>query len=157
MTNVPAPLAPYRMTLAAYLTADGRLQEAASVFSCRCTRQVMASGFFDVRDQDGFGGAPWVCQTCASDLMRREAAAHEEACRIFREQAGQLDEERLNDLRAQREIALVRSDWTQLADNRARIGETASAAWDAYRQAVRDWFAVARDTGTVGDFPAAPE
>ncbi len=157
MTDVILPLAPYRMTLASYLTDAGRLQEASSDFSCRCGRQVMASGFFDVRDRSDFGGASWVCQTCASDLMRREAAAHEEACRIAREQAGQLGEERLNDLRAQREIALVRSDWTQLADNRTRIGATASAAWDAYRQAVRDWFAVARDTGTVGDFPAAPE
>lgn len=157
MTDVILPLAPYRMTLASYLTDAGRMKEASSDYSCRCGRQIMAAGFVDVRDRDDFGGNPWVCLTCASDLMRREEAFHQEACRLAKEQAGQLGEERLNDLRAQREIALVRSDWTQLADNRTRIGPEASSAWDAYRQALRDWFATARDTGAVGDFPVAPE
>lgn len=156
--TVVLPPTPYRITLAMALAAAGRMAEASGSYGCSCGREVMAAGFYDVRDQpENFGGQAFACQTCVSDLMRREEAAHVEEVRRVKEAAGVLDDERLNDLRARREIALTRSDWTQLADNRARIGETASAAWDAYRMAVRAWFSTARDTGIIGDFPTAPE
>lgn len=152
------PLAPYRPSLAMVLTALGREAEAAGAYTCGCGRHVMAAGFYDVRDQpDSFGGQPFVCQTCASDLMRREDAAHAEAVRLAKEAVGVLDDERLNDLRAQRETALARSDWTQLADNRDRIGPVMSARWDEYRAAWRAWFSTARDTGVIGPTPDLPK
>lgn len=40
--------------------------------------------------------------------------------------------------RARRNQLLAESDWTQLPDARAALGAEKAAAWDAYRQALRD-------------------
>jgi hypothetical protein len=39
---------------------------------------------------------------------------------------------------AKRNQLLAESDWTQLPDARAAMGDTKAAEWDAYRQALRD-------------------
>jgi hypothetical protein len=41
-------------------------------------------------------------------------------------------------VRTKRNRLLVESDWTQLADARAAMGEIKAIEWDAYRQALRD-------------------
>jgi hypothetical protein len=38
----------------------------------------------------------------------------------------------------ERNRLLAESDWTQLSDARAAMGEAKAAEWDAYRQALRD-------------------
>lgn len=158
MTGPILPLAPYRISLEQHLIDQGQVEEAAGEYRCGCGRIVAAAGFRDVRDvSDQFGDKPFVCDTCASDLIRREMAEHEEACRLAQEAAGALDEELLNGLRADRDLALARSDWTQLADNRDRLGADLTAAWDAYRASVRAWFGAARDEGVIADFPSAPD
>jgi hypothetical protein len=40
--------------------------------------------------------------------------------------------------RAHRNQLLAESDWTQLPDARAAMGETKASEWDTYRQALRD-------------------
>jgi hypothetical protein len=47
-------------------------------------------------------------------------------------------EELAAEVRAERNRLLAESDWTQLADARAAMGEAKAAEWDAYRQALRD-------------------
>jgi len=47
-------------------------------------------------------------------------------------------EELAAQVRAERDRLLAESDWTQLADARAAMGEAKAAEWDAYRQALRD-------------------
>jgi hypothetical protein len=47
-------------------------------------------------------------------------------------------EELAAEVRAQRNRLLAASDWTQLADARAALGEAKAAEWDTYRQALRD-------------------
>lgn len=48
------------------------------------------------------------------------------------------DEEVAAQVRAERNRLLAESDWTQLPDARAAMGEAKAAEWDAYRQALRD-------------------
>lgn len=155
MNAVPAP---FRITLADYLTNAGRTEEAERSYRCACGRIVPAAGFVDVRDRpEGEFKAPWVCGVCVSHLQRVEAAEYEAAQVRAAEAEGLLHEETLNGLRATRDLFLARSDWTQLADNRERIGPELAAAWDAARAAARAWFATARDTGVIEDFPTTPE
>jgi hypothetical protein len=47
-------------------------------------------------------------------------------------------EELAAEVRAERNRLLAESDWTQLPDARAAMGEAKAAEWDAYRQALRD-------------------
>ena len=62
------------------------------------------------------------------------------------------DEELARDIRAQRNAALLASDWTQLAD----IPEETRKKWAAYRQELRD---VSKQTGWPRNFklPEAPK
>jgi len=150
------PTPPFRVDLATFLTEEGRSEQADARYSCECRRVVHASGFFDVRDRPDLFSRQFVCSTCCSTLRREEQAAYEVALREYQAAQGGLGEELLNDLRGRRDVALARSDWTQLLDNRVRIGGPTASLWDTYRAAVRDWFAVARDAGVIGDFPAPP-
>lgn len=154
MTDAPSP--PFRVDLDAWLIAEGREVEADTHYQCACGAVEHSKLFRDVRDRPDLFASPFVCGTCASDLERQELIAFELAYRAWQASEGTLDGETLNGLRAQRDAALQRSDWTQLADNRDRLGPTAAAAWDVYRAAVRAWFATARDTGEVGPMPEPP-
>lgn len=151
-----APTAPFRIDLDSWLIAEDRATEADTRYTCTCGRVQHSKLFVDVRDQPERFTAPFVCDVCASALQREELVAHEAALRDYLAAQGQLDEETLNGLRAQRDVALQRSDWTQLADNRDRLGLPAAEAWDTYRADVRAWFATARDTGVIGPMPEAP-
>lgn len=151
------PIKPFRPTLAMWFCVEGDLSAALKDYQCRCLRISAASGFFRVDDYpDLFGGAVWVCQTCASDLQRREDAEYCRALQEYENNQGRLDEEQLNTLRAARDLALSKSDYTQLLDNRTAMGEEMSLAWDQYRAAVRAWFVTARDSGVVAPFPDVP-
>lgn len=151
-----APTPPFRIDLATALIEAGRPDEAAQKYRCPCRRVLPAQVFVDVRDLVDVFGTGFICSTCASDLRRTEQAAYEAALRDYEASQGQLCEEALNNLRGRRDVALARSDWTQLLDNRERLGPAASALWDAYRADVRAWFATARDTAVIGDFPDPP-
>ena len=58
--------------------------------------------------------------------------------------------------RAERNQLLAESDWTQLPDARAAMGEAKAAEWDAYRQALRD---ITEQAGFPADivWPVKPE
>jgi hypothetical protein len=58
--------------------------------------------------------------------------------------------------REERNALLAASDWTQLPDARASMGETKAAEWDAYRQALRD---IPQQDGFPQDvtWPVSPE
>jgi hypothetical protein len=47
-------------------------------------------------------------------------------------------EELAAEVRAERNRLLAESDWTQMPDARAAMGEVKAAEWDTYRQALRD-------------------
>lgn len=145
-----------RIDFETYARANGIPLETDR-YGCECGKAVHVSQFIDVRDRPDLFTQAFVCEVCASDLMRREKIEAEQKAERDLIAAGRLPEEHLNTLRASRDMCLQRSDWTQLQDNRERIGPEASARWDAYRAACREWFASARDTGTVGDLPATPE
>lgn len=152
-----APTKPFRPTLDMWFCAEGDMPSTLKDYQCRCSRVLAASGFFRVDDRpDLFDGAVWVCQTCVSDLQRREEAEYCRALQEYENDNGRLDEDQLNTLRAARDLALSKSDYTQLMDNRASMGEEMSQAWDQYRADVRAWFVVARDTGMVAPFPDIP-
>lgn len=156
--TTPAPLKPYRVDLASVLRDQGREAEADGIYGCPCCgKSEPAALFKDVRDRDDFGGAQFVCLTCASDLERCELVAWEEAVRAHMAAEGQLDDETLNGLRAQRDRLLRTTDHTQLADYREQMGEEAYQAVTSYRAAVRAWFQAARDTGVIGELPVAPD
>ena len=65
-------------------------------------------------------------------------------------------EELAEQARAQRNQMLAESDWTQLPDARASMGEAKAAEWDAYRQALRD---ITDQAGFPADivWPTKPE
>lgn len=152
------PVKPFRIDLASWLVAEGRAGEADTIYRDSCGKEAHASLFRDVRDRpDLFPDRPFVCATCASDLERQELVAYEAALRAHLAAQGQLDDETLNTLRARRDQFLRASDWTQLTDNRDRLGPDVAAAWDAARMAARTWFSTARDTGQIGVFPGAPD
>lgn len=152
-----APQPPFRVDLATFLISEGRAAEADQEYRCACGKTRHASLFKDVRDQQAlFTGQAFVCDVCVSDLERRELVAHECAMREWLASQGHLDAGELNLLRGRRDAALARTDWTQLQDNRERLGADAATSWDAYRSAVRSWFATARDTAVVGEFPEPP-
>jgi hypothetical protein len=151
-----APVPPFRIDLKTALIDAGRPEEADQVYRCLCRRRLPADTFVDVRDHIDRFGTGFVCTTCASDLRRSEQSAYEVALREYEVAQGALCEEVLNDLRGRRDVALAKSDWTQLLDNRDRLGSAASALWDAYRAAVRAWFTTARDTAVIEDFPDPP-
>jgi hypothetical protein len=50
----------------------------------------------------------------------------------------ELAEQLAAEVRAERNRLLAESDWTQMPDARAAMGEVKAAEWDAYRQALRD-------------------
>lgn len=151
------PIKPFRPTLAMWFCVEGDLPATLKTYQCRCFRISTASGFFRVDDRpDLFERAVWVCQTCASDLQRREEAEYNRALQEYENNQGRLDEDQLNTLRAARDLALSKSDYTQLLDNRTAMGEETSLAWDNYRAAVRAWFVTARDSGVVAPFPDVP-
>jgi hypothetical protein len=66
------------------------------------------------------------------------------------------DEELSEEIRYERDALLAASDWTQLPDARASMGETKAAEWDAYRQALRD---IPKQDGFPQDvtWPVSPE
>lgn len=120
---------------------DGRL------FACVCRRKMDPASLFDVRDEDDVDGE-FCCAICTS-AKDREAAAAAEAALPWP------TEEQLNDLRAARDVALLRSDWTQLPDNQARLSEAERQAWIDYRQQWRDLVTAAKEGRRV-DPPVPP-
>jgi hypothetical protein len=52
--------------------------------------------------------------------------------------AEELFEQLAAEVRFNRNRPLAESDWTQMPDARAAMGEAKAAEWDAYRQALRD-------------------
>lgn len=153
-----APVKPFRPTLALWLSAEGRLGEALKERTCACGRSCFPERVFRVDDRpDLFPDQVWVCETCASDLMRREEADYEVALREYENAQGRFDEEQLNEFRAKRDSALTRSDWVELPSNIRRLGPELAAQWDQYREDVRAWFSNIRDEGEIKPFPSAPE
>lgn len=151
------PTKPFRPTLAQWYYAEGDMPAAIKEYECGCGRILTADGFVRIDDRpDLFGNRVWACHTCASDLQRREDAEYARALEEYENNQGRLTDDQLNTLRAARDLALSKSDYTQLLDNRTDMGEEMSLAWDNYRAAVRAWFVTARDSGVVAPFPDVP-
>lgn len=111
----------------------GRGDEVADLYQCpACVRQLPAIGI--VRTAGLPGDLPaFVCHTCASAPHRAALAAQSESARVTDAAAGVYD---WSDARADRDLKLARSDWTQMPDS--PLDEPARAVWAAYRQALRD-------------------
>ena len=148
----------HRIRLDEALRDLGRDAEAAERFDCRCGRLGLPAGLFvDVRDRDEFGDAGFVCDGCASDLMRREVAEAEEAERQRLAAAGQLDEETMNGLRAGRNQRLGPTDFIEASAAKERVGPERTAALLAFRAACHHVVDHARETGEILPFPDPPE
>lgn len=134
-------------TLAAALEARG--EEPAPAYRCRgCPRELEATGFVSAA---GLGDdlPAWLCHTCASGPHRTALAAEALAAREAAEAAGDFD---WSDIRGERDLRLMRCDWTQAAD--APLSDEDRAAWAAYRQALRDVTLQASPAAVV--WPEAP-
>lgn len=131
-------------TLASVLEARGVAAEP--LYQCPgCPRRLPPTGI--VRTAGLPGDLPaYLCHTCASGPHREALAAQDAA---EREAAGP----DWSGVRARRDAALARCDWTQGAD--APLSETDKAAWQAYRQALRDLTATSSSPNSVV-WPSAP-
>lgn len=135
-------------TLAAALEARG--EQPAPVYQCRgCPRQLPADGFVATAGLVGEGLPAWLCHTCASGPHRLTIAAQDEAARAAAAAAGDHD---WSDVRGERDLLLMRCDWTQMPD--ADLSDDERAAWRAYRQALRD--VTSQDSPAAVVWPSAP-
>lgn len=149
----------YRLRLDQALRDLGRDEEAAGRYDCQpCGAvRVFAALMVDVRDREEFGGASFVCETCASDLIRQETAEAEELERQRLAALGKVDEETMNGLRAARNQRLGPTDWIEASAAKERVGPERTAALLAYRAACHHVVDHARDTGEALPFPDPPE
>lgn len=136
-----------RRTFAEELQGTGRGHLVQGPFRCRCQREMTAHELFDATPYDDIDG-DWRCWVCISDKDREEQAAREAALPWP-------TEEQLNDVRAKRDLFLLKTDWTELPSNQMRFTDTEREAWASYRQTVRDVVTQAK-AGHKVDFPPLP-
>lgn len=106
-----------------------------------------------------YGWIPFTCDPTDSGALFDTAALFEEMkphAAPYVPPPPPTDEELAAGVRAERNRLLAESDWTQLPDARTAMGEVKAAAWDTYRQALRD---IPEQSGFPRDvvWPVKPE
>jgi len=92
----------------------------------------------------------------ASPNTGEKFCAMVEAVALTTEEREGKKSEALVELKLQRNFLLDKCLWTQAADERAIIGATKAAEWDAYRQAVRDVPFLSADPTAPNPWPTEP-
>lgn len=147
----------YRVSLAQALTDLGRLDEAAGSYACECGGLTPAADLIDVRDRPDLFKAQFICPACREVLNRQETYEREQAEKATAALEGQVDDETLNWLKAERKWRLTDTDWVEATAARERIGPERTAALEAYRTACHAVIEHYRATAEVVAFPEAPE
>lgn len=111
-----------------------------------CGRVTPSTDLVDARELPQLPGR-WVCRQVCTSQMDREAEAAAVAARAWP------TDEQLNDLRAERDLRLLKTDWTQLLDNRTRLGPTNCERYDVHRAHIRAVVTFAK-LGVRRDWPA---
>lgn len=118
-----------RPTLQEHLLAQGQPVPVSHPCENMCRRERAPAQLVDAAMYPDLWGR-WVCEVCISCKDREEQA-------MLEAQRPWPTEEDLAGLRAERDLRLTKTDWTQLLDNRDRLGPVNCDRYDLYRAEVR--------------------
>ena len=110
----------------------------------------------EIEEELPFTASPDDCEAHGCAIFAAAQAGEYGAVAEYVPPPAPSDEQLAEQACAERNQMLAESDWTQLPDARAAMGEAKAAEWDTYRQALRD---ITEQPGFPADiiWPVKPE